>query len=165
VFNIVASDSVTALIRFKVSPDFEAPADVGSNNIYEITLTATDTAANAGTQSITITVTDVVDTSSFNSLALAGSATSATYRTLVVITANVTVSARVTFRVNGKVLPGCKNKLASGSGSSFSVTCNWRPSNRGQVNLTAAATPTGAGISSATANALSVRVGNRTGSR
>ena len=164
-FNIARSETNTAIIKFNVSPDFEAPADVGSNNVYEITLTATDTAANAGTQSITITVTDVVDTSSFNSLALAGSATTATYRTAVVITANVTVASRVTFRVNGKVLPGCKNKLATGSGSSFSVTCNWRPSNRGQVNLTAAATPTGAGISSATANALSIRVGNRAGSR
>jgi hypothetical protein len=164
-FNIVTSDSITVFIRFKAPPDFEAPADVGGNNVYEITLTATDAATNAGTQSITITVTDVVDTSSFNSLALAGSATTATYRTAVVITANVTVASRVTFRVNGKVLPGCKNKLATGSGSSFSVNCTWRPSNRGQVNLTAAATPTGAGISSATANALSIRVGNRTGSR
>ena len=164
-FNIARSETNTAIIKFNVSPDFEAPADVGGNNVYEITLTAIDTAANSGTQAITITVTDVVDTSSFNSIALAGSATTATFRSSVVITANVTVASRVTFRVNGKVLPGCKNKLATGSGSSFSVTCNWRPSNRGQVNLTAAATPTGAGISSATANALSIRVGNRTGSR
>jgi hypothetical protein len=110
-------------------------------------------------------VTDVVDTSSFNSLALAGSATTATYRTAVVVTASITVASRVTFRVNGKVLPGCKNKAAAGSGSTFLVTCNWRPSNRGVVALTATATPTGAGISSATANALSIRVGNRIGSR
>jgi hypothetical protein len=164
-FNIARSETNTAIIKFNVSPDFEAPADVGGNNVYDLMLTATDAASNAGTQSITITVTDVVDTSSFNSLALAGSATTATFRTMVVITANITVGSRVTFRVNGKVLPGCKNKLASGSGSSFSVTCSWRPSNRGQVSLTAAATPTGAGISSATANALSIRVGNRTGSR
>jgi hypothetical protein len=164
-FNIITSDSITVFIRFKAPPDFEAPADVGGNNVYEIALTATDAATNAGTQSITITVTDVVDTSSFNSLALAGSATTATFRTVVVITANVSVASRVTFRVNGKVLPGCKNKLATGSGSSFSTTCNWRPSNRGQMNLTAAATPTGAGISSATANAVSIRVINRTGSR
>ena len=164
-FNIARSETNTAIIKFNTSPDFEAPTDVGANNVYEITLTATDTAANAGTQSITITVTDVVDTSSFNSLALAGSATTATYRTAVVITANITVASRVTFRVNGKVLPGCKNRLASGSGSSFSVTCSWRPSNRGQVSLTAAATPTGAGISSTTSNPVSVRVGNRVGSR
>jgi hypothetical protein len=164
-FNIARSETNTAIIKFNVSPDFEAPADVGGNNVYEITLTATDTANNAGTQSITITVTDVVDTSSFNSLALAGSATTATYRTAIVITANVTVASRITFRVNGKILPGCKNKLASGSGSSFSVTCNWRPSNRGTVALTAAATPTGAGISSTTSNPISIMVDRRTGTR
>jgi hypothetical protein len=164
-FNIIASDSVTALIRFKVSPNFEAPSDSGGNNVYDLVLTATDPASNAGTQAITITVTDVVDTSSFNSLALAGSATTATYRTAVVITANITVAARVTFRVNGKVLPGCKNRLASGSGSSFTVTCSWRPSNRGQVSLTAAATPTGAGISSTTSSPASIMVGKRVGSR
>jgi hypothetical protein len=164
-FNIARSETNTAIIKFNVSPDFEAPADVGGNNVYEITLTATDAAANAGTQSITITVTDVVDTSSFNSLALAGSATTANYRTVVVITANITVASKVTFRVNGKVLPGCKNRNTSGSGSSFSATCNWKPSRRGDVTLTAAATPTGAGITSTTAAPVSIRVGNRTGAR
>lgn len=164
-FNVITSDSITAFIRFKSPPDFEAPSDVGANNIYEITLSAVDAASNAGTQSITITVTDLVDTSSFNSLALAGSATTATYRTFVVITANVTVASRVTFRVNGRVLPGCIKKSASGSGSSFSATCNWRPSNRGVVVLTATATPTGAGISSASATPVRIAVGNRSGSR
>ena len=164
-FNITQSETNTAIIKFNISPDFEAPADVGGNNVYELTLTATDAASNAGTQSITITVTDVVDTSSFNSLALAGSATTANFRTAVVITANVTVASKVTFRVNGKVLPRCKNKLATGSGSSFSVTCTWRPSNRGQVALTAAATPTGAGISSTTATPVSIMVGKRVGAR
>ena len=164
-FNITRSETDTAIIKFNISPDFEAPADVGGNNVYELTLTATDAASNAGTQSITITVTDVVDTSSFNSLALAGSATTANFRTAVVITANVTVASKVTFRVNGKVLPRCKNKLATGSGSSFSVTCTWRPSNRGQVALTAAATPTGAGISSTTATPVSIMVGKRVGAR
>ena len=164
-FNISRSDTDTAIIKFNVSPDFEAPADVGGNNVYDITLTATDTALNAGTQSITITVTNVVDTSSFNSLSLAGSATTATFRTVVVITANVTVASKVTFRVNGKILPGCKNKLATGSSSSFSATCSWKPSNRGSVSLTATAAPTGAGISSTTSNPVSIMVDRRTGSR
>jgi hypothetical protein len=164
-FNIARSETNTAIIKFNVSPDFEAPADVGGNNVYEITLTATDTAANAGTQSITITVTDVVDTSTFNSLALAGSATTAAFRTAVVITANVSVASKVTFRINGKDLPGCKNKIATGSSSSFSATCNWRPSNRGTVVLTAAATPTGVGISSTTSTPVNIMVERRTGSR
>jgi hypothetical protein len=164
-FNISRSETNTAIIKFNASPDFEAPANVGGNNVYEITLTATDAAANVGQQLITITVTDVVDTSGFNSLALAGSATAATYRTVVVITANVTVASKVTFTINGKVLPGCKNRTASGSGSSFSATCIWKPSRRGDVTLTAAATPTGAGITSTTAAPVSIRVGNRTGAR
>ena len=164
-FNIARSETNTAIIKFNASPDFEAPADVGGNNVYEITLTATDAAANAGTQSITITVTDVVDTSSFNSLTLAGSATTATYRTVVVITANVTVASKVTFRVNGKILPGCKNKSTTGSSPNIVATCTWKPSIRGNVSLTAGAVPTGAGISSSTSTPLSIMVGNRSGSR
>jgi serralysin len=49
-FNISRSETDTAIIKFNASPDFEAPADVGGNNVYEITLTATDAAANAGPQ-------------------------------------------------------------------------------------------------------------------
>ena len=158
------TDSSTAL-SFTSAPNFEAPTDVGANNTYVVVFQAVDGASNAGYETVTVTVTDVVDTSSFNSLALAGSATTASYRTAVVITANITVASRVTIRVNGKVLPGCKNRLATGSSSSFSVTCSWRPSNRGQVNLTAAATPTGAGISSTTSNPVSIMVGKRVGSR
>ena len=161
-FNIITSDSVTAFIRFKTSPNFEAPADVGVNNVYEITLTATDAAANAGTQSITITVTDVVDTSSFNSLALGGSAT---YRQLVTITANVSVASRVTFRARNVIISGCKNKLTTGSSPNIVATCSWKPSMRGAVVITASAVPTGAGISTATATPVSVVVGNRVGAR
>jgi hypothetical protein len=164
-FNITRTETNTAVIKFNASPNFEAPADVGGNNVYDITLTATDTANNAGTQSITITVTDVVDTSSFNSLALAGSVTTATFRSSIVVTANVSVSSKVTFIVNGKVLPGCKGKSTTGSGSSHSVTCNWKPSNRGTVSLSASAAPTGAGITGATASPVSIVVERRTGAR
>lgn len=161
-FNIVASDSVTAFVRFKASPNFEAPSDGDTNNIYEITLTATDSSGNAGTQSITITVTDVVDTSSFNSLSLSGSAT---FRKVVTITANVSVASKVTFRAKNVIISGCKNKSTTGSSPNIVATCSWRPSMRGAVVITASAVPTGAGISSATATPVSVVVGNRIGSR
>ena len=161
-FNIITSDSITVFIRFKTSPDFEAPADVGGNNVYEITVRAVDAATNAGTQAITITVTDVVDTSSFNSLALGGAAT---FRQLVTITANVSVASRVTFRARNIIISGCKNRLTSGSSPNIVATCSWRPSMRGAVVITASAVPTGAGISSATATPVSVVVGNRSGAR
>lgn len=164
-FNINRAETDTAIIKFNVSPNFEAPADVGSNNDYELTISATDESNNVGTQMITITVTNILDTSSFNSLLLAGSITTAIFRSSIVITANISVASRVTFVVNGKVLPGCKAKLTSGSGSSHTVTCPWRPSNRGSVSLTATSAPTGAGITGATANPVNILVGKRVGSR
>ncbi len=161
-FNLITSDSVTVFIRFKTSPNYESPSDSGGNNVYDLVLTATDSASNAGTQTITITVTDVVDTSSFNSFTLSGAAS---FRTVVTITANVSVASRVTFRAKNVIIPGCKNRLTSGASPNIVATCSWRPAMRGEVVLTATASPTGAGISSATATPLSVMVGNRSGSR
>ena len=60
-FNIARSETNTAIIKFNTSPNFEAPIDSGTNNIYDLTLTATDLAGNAATQAITITVTNVIE--------------------------------------------------------------------------------------------------------
>ena len=46
------------LLEFVDAPDYESPQDAGANNIYNITVTATDSAGSAN-QNITITVTDV----------------------------------------------------------------------------------------------------------
>ncbi len=99
-----------------------------------------------------------------NSFALANSATTATYRTAVDVTANVNQSAKVTFTANGKTIAGCKNKLATGSSSSFSVTCNWRPSNRGVVLIGAQAVGTYGGLISSPGT-ISVKVVTRTNVR
>jgi hypothetical protein len=154
-------DSATAL-SFVSAPNFEAPTDVGSNNTYVVVFRAVDAAANAGYETVTVTVTDVVETSTFNSLALSGSAI---YRTAVTITANVSVSSRVTFRAKNVIIPGCKNKTATGSGSSFTVSCTWKPSIRGRVFLTASSVPISVGISGATSTPVAVVVGNRSGNR
>ncbi len=58
-FTVVASDSVTARIRFLSSPNFESPTDVGANNGYELSIRATDRIGNFANQSITISVTNV----------------------------------------------------------------------------------------------------------
>ena len=56
---LVTSDSTTARIRFTAIPNFESPLDSGGNNVYDLSVRATDTAGNAANQSITITVTNV----------------------------------------------------------------------------------------------------------
>ncbi|MCZ8272044.1 MAG: Ig-like domain-containing protein, partial [Beijerinckiaceae bacterium] len=54
-FNISSSGAVT----FKAAPDFEAPADAGGNNVYDITVTASDGALSSLARAVTIAVTDV----------------------------------------------------------------------------------------------------------
>ncbi len=57
------SISVAGELTFNTAPDFEMPTDVGADNVYEVTITATDngTPAMSATQTITITVTDVMN--------------------------------------------------------------------------------------------------------
>ena len=48
-----------AILTFNSMPDFEAPGDANRNNVYEVTVQSTDTAANTGTLDVTVTVTNV----------------------------------------------------------------------------------------------------------
>jgi ELWxxDGT repeat protein len=54
-FNISSGGAVT----FKTAPDFEAPGDVGADNVYNITVTATDGALSSAARAVAITVTNV----------------------------------------------------------------------------------------------------------
>jgi len=58
-FNINAG---TGAVTFKASPNHEAPADSGGDNVYDFTITATDTAGNSASQTAQVTVTDVAET-------------------------------------------------------------------------------------------------------
>ncbi|RJG01265.1 cadherin domain-containing protein [Noviherbaspirillum sedimenti] len=53
-------DANTGALSFVTAPNFEAPADVGANNIYNLTVQVSDGALNT-TQAIAVTVTDVVN--------------------------------------------------------------------------------------------------------
>ena len=52
----------SGVVVFNSAPDYELPGDSDVNNTYTFTVTATDVAGNAGTQLITITVTDAAFT-------------------------------------------------------------------------------------------------------
>jgi VCBS repeat-containing protein len=56
-FNI---DATTGQVTFKASPDYELPADNGADNVYNITVVASDGTAQS-TKDVTITVTDAVE--------------------------------------------------------------------------------------------------------
>ena len=53
-FSIAAGD-----LKFKSKPDYEAPTDTGSNNMYDITVEATDSDGNTASKDVTVTVTNV----------------------------------------------------------------------------------------------------------
>ena len=51
-------DSETGLLSFVLAPDFETPTDVGSDNVYEVIVRASDGAL-ADEQALTVTVTNI----------------------------------------------------------------------------------------------------------
>jgi hypothetical protein len=155
------TDSSTAL-SFSSAPNFEAPTDVGANNSYVVVLKAVDGASNAGYETVTVTVTDVVDTSSFTAFSIAAAPV---YRTVVQVSATISVPAKVTFKVNNVRIPGCIGLRTSGTSPNIVATCNWKPSRRGTSVITAVATPTTAGIAPTTSTLLQMNVAGRTGTR
>ncbi|MEL6586284.1 MAG: lamin tail domain-containing protein, partial [Pseudomonadota bacterium] len=52
-------DTTTGEIRFATAPDFEAPGDVGGDNVYDLTVTADDGNGGVVTGDLAVTVTDV----------------------------------------------------------------------------------------------------------
>ena len=73
-FTLTNSDSVTVRLKFAAVPNFEAPADVGADNIYNFTLNLEDYYGNTSTQAFVITVTDVNEAPVIGSFSGAASA-------------------------------------------------------------------------------------------
>ena len=46
-------------LMFKAQPDYEKPGDADKDNVYEVTVEATDAVSNTGTKNVKITVTNV----------------------------------------------------------------------------------------------------------
>ena len=55
-FNI---DATSGALTFKTAPNFEAPGDANTDNIYEVIVKATDAGGLSSTKAMTVTVTDV----------------------------------------------------------------------------------------------------------
>lgn len=94
------------------------------------------------------------------SLQLTSGTLTATYRTPVQLRATTSADGRVVFRQNGKNIPGCIRVATSAN----VATCNWSPSVRGSVTLTASYIAGGGYFSSISAP-LNVRVANRLSTR
>lgn len=115
----------------------------------------------------------VAETSTATTITIAAGSSSASltlapgnlvYRQAKTITAVATVAGKITFRVSGKILPGCKNKSVT-AGNSFTVTCSYKPSNRSYVTISATLVPTDVSYLGAVTNSAQYLVTRRTGPR
>ena len=57
----VFSISDTGVLTFNSSPDYDNPGDSGGDNVYQVTVEATDDGSNTAGLDVTVTVTNVTD--------------------------------------------------------------------------------------------------------
>ena len=138
-FDIIRIDTASAYIRFKASPDFEGPTDSGGNNIYNITINATDLAGNIGIRAINISVTNVNESSSTSPPAVSGNV----YKGVVTsLTVTVNTPGKVRFFMDGKRISGCLAVSTTGSYPNYTASCSWKPTVTARHSVTATLTPT-----------------------
>ena len=94
-FSINAS---TGVLTFVAAPNFEAPTDIGANNVYDVTISVSD-GTNAVTQNVAVTVTNVNEAPSITSGAAFNVAENATAVTTV--TATDPEAAALTYSLSG----------------------------------------------------------------
>jgi len=89
----------------------------------------------------------------------------ATFRSATSIIATASTVGKVTYFANGKRIPGCIN-ISTVSSGTITATCNWKPSSRGSVQISAQLSPTdAAAFRSSQSNSGIVTVLRRTGPR
>ena len=133
-------------------------ADVGQ--YLKVTVTATNA---SGSASATSVATAQIANRTI-SPALTLEAGSFVYRQAKNLTAVTTIAGKVTFRVAGKILPGCKNKSVN-AGNSFTTICSYRPSSRTYVTISATLDPTDSFYTSSITNSAQYLVTRRVGAR
>lgn len=161
-FTIVATDTLNAKIRFMNSPDYEAFADAGANNEFDLTIRATNSSGNFQEFSIKITLTNVLEAATSGLPTISGAA----YKGLpVTITISTSVPGKLRFFVGSKRIPNCLSRSTIGSYPNFSATCSWKPATSGLQPIRAMLTPTDGAISPITSAASSFLVTRRTNTR
>ena len=83
----------TGELVFASAPNYEVPTDADGNNIYQVVITATDTAGNASSQTVNVTVSDIDEAPILNSSTPADNATTVALNSNIVLNFNKAVDA------------------------------------------------------------------------
>jgi hypothetical protein len=134
-------------------------ASAANGNQYRVNITNTKNGATSTTlnsNAVVLTV-NAVNQSATIALSPGGFA----FRQAKDVSATVSVAGRVTFKANGKIIPGCNKRAVSANAT---VTCSYRPSARGSLTITATFDPTDNSYAGSTTLVTSV-VSGRSGLR
>jgi Concanavalin A-like lectin/glucanases superfamily/Cadherin domain len=131
-------DSVTGVLAFAANPDFEAPLDSDTNNTYVVAITVSDGSL-TDLQTLTVTITNANESSTVGAPTFSAATVKGVTLTISITSS---VAGRARFFVNGKRIPSCLSRPASGSYPNFTVTCSWKPPVTGRQNVSASFTPT-----------------------
>src|SRR5206468_2059936 len=93
-------DSKTGAVTFAASPDFESPLDAGKNNVYDISVTASDGAL-SDTKAVAITVTNVNEAPTVTSVGTATFAENATGTVYATTATDPDASTTLTYTLAG----------------------------------------------------------------
>ena len=96
-FNI---DSVTGAVTFKSSPNYEAPTDAGGNNVYDVTIGASDGTVTT-TKDVAITVTNVNEAPTVTSAATASFAENGTGTVYTAAATDPDAGTTLTYSISG----------------------------------------------------------------
>jgi len=150
-----ASGANTA--NFETAPTFANPSTdtISFGDFFIIKITAAD-GITINFYRINVTVIRLIQSAS-----LSLDPGELVFRQAKELRATPSVAGRVTFRANGKVIPGCINKAVLANAT---VTCSYLPSTRGSVTITATLDPSNSSYIGATTSSNNV-IANRTGRR
>jgi hypothetical protein len=146
----------------------------GNCSLSGAVLTPTATGSCVVQSNLATTTSYLAETSTATTITISSGSVSAsltlapgnlTFRQAKNITAVSTVAGKITFRVAGKVIPGCKNRIAVGSGSSFTAICSYKPSIHSYVTITATLDPTDSFYVGTVTSSAQYLVTRRTGTR
>ena len=153
-----AINSSTGVLTFISAPDFETPADTNGDNIYQVVIGLSD-GTNLTTQTLSVTVTDVVEIASITAPTVAPTLFKG-------VTANISATSdfpgRVRFFIDGKRIPGCLSVPTVGAAPTAVATCTFRPKVLGVRRISAYITPTNNGITPALSANVTVTISRRT---
>ena len=156
-FNINAASGA---VTFKNSPNYEAPADKGANNVYDITVTASDGLLSSTPRAVAITVTNVNEAPSITSGGTASFAENATGTVYTATGSDADPSTTLTFTLGGTDA-GLFNINAGTGALTFKTSPNFEaPTDNGADNVYDITVTASDGLLSSTPRAVAITLTN-----